>query len=284
MAGTLLRLGIPFAGPGAATLPPLTTVDPIESAGSLMLVEPNHPASQWAAGVPADSTVLPNVLLPKAQGMIPAGTSTSLGALVVNSGTLAGTKGKMERTGKGGLHVILSPTVATTKSDAFIITPQQAIWDYMRANLTHVFYLSLWHRITRPGTPTSGNVMFAALNTYTRFFSSTGGTRPAVNTIGPAFRSGAQATSNTGTVGHFFGEDALFEGGNGSNQNATAGVTLGKNASHVFYRAYLEDLTVSGRDYATVDALDYALYTAQVLTPGGRYYGDTIPTDPATIP
>lgn len=283
MAGTLIRLGASFTGPGAATLPTLP-IDPVESAGSLMLVEPSHPVSQWAAGVPAEASVLPNVLLPRAQGLIPGGTATSLGALVVNSGTLTGAKGRMERTGKGGMHVILSPTVATVKSDAFIITPQQAIWDYMRANLTHVFYLSLWHRITRPGTPSAGRVMFAGLNTYLWFYSISGGTRPPVNTVGPAFRSGSAATSNTGTVGHFAGEDALFEGGNGSTQNSQAGVTLGKNASHVFYRAYLEDLTVSGRDYATVDALDYALYTAQVLTPGGRYYGDTIPTDPATIP
>lgn len=48
-------------------------------------------------------------------------------------------------------------------------------------------------------------------------------------------------------------------------------------------RAYVEDLTVSGRTYAEVDAIDHALYTKEVLTPGSRYYGDTF-TDPATIP
>jgi hypothetical protein len=42
-------------------------------------------------------------------------------------------------------------------------------------------------------------------------------------------------------------------------------------------------LTVSGRTYAEVDAIDHALYTREVLTPGGRYYGDTY-TDPATLP
>lgn len=53
--------------------------------------------------------------------------------------------------------------------------------------------------------------------------------------------------------------------------------------SHVFYRMYLEDLTVSGRSYSTVDAIDYTMFQAAMTTAGGRYYGDTF-TDPATIP
>lgn len=56
-----------------------------------------------------------------------------------------------------------------------------------------------------------------------------------------------------------------------------------KAASRVLYRWYLEDLTVSGRTYAEVLAADYALYQ-QAFGVGGRYYGDTLPTDPSTIP
>jgi len=37
---------------------------------------------------------------------------------------------------------------------------------------------------------------------------------------------------------------------------------------------YLEDLTVSGRTYADVDALDNALYT-EAFGAGGAYSGDT---------
>lgn len=53
--------------------------------------------------------------------------------------------------------------------------------------------------------------------------------------------------------------------------------------SWLFYRFYAEELTISGRTFAQVNALDQAEYTKQVLTPGGRYYGDVF-TDPATIP
>jgi hypothetical protein len=70
--------------------------------------------------------------------------------------------------------------------------------------------------------------------------------------------------------------------GNGGSINAS-GTAKESAPSVVFYRTYLEDLTVSGRTYAEVDALDVALYTKHVLTTGGRYYGDTY-TDPATIP
>ena len=52
--------------------------------------------------------------------------------------------------------------------------------------------------------------------------------------------------------------------------------------SRAVYRMYIEDLTVSGRTYAQVDAIDYAQFTKDVLTVGGRYYGDTY-TDPTTL-
>lgn len=53
--------------------------------------------------------------------------------------------------------------------------------------------------------------------------------------------------------------------------------------SHIFRRLYMEDLTVSGRTYAQVDAIESAEYTKQVLTVGGRYYNDTF-TSPSTLP
>jgi hypothetical protein len=65
--------------------------------------------------------------------------------------------------------------------------------------------------------------------------------------------------------------------------SASAGTNKDKTDSHIIYRFYLEDLTVSGLSYATVDALSRAEDTKHVLTAGGRYYGDTF-TDPTTIP
>jgi hypothetical protein len=52
--------------------------------------------------------------------------------------------------------------------------------------------------------------------------------------------------------------------------------------SDIFYRGYCEDLTVSGRTYADVDALDKALWDA-AFAAGGRFAGDTF-TAPSTFP
>jgi hypothetical protein len=64
--------------------------------------------------------------------------------------------------------------------------------------------------------------------------------------------------------------------GNLTSANSTDG-----SESRIFYGFYLEDLTVSGRTYQDVDALDLQAYNIAFGT-GGRYYNDTY-TDPATI-
>ncbi|MCB4842518.1 hypothetical protein LHV18_18025, partial [Providencia rettgeri] len=48
----------------------------------------------------------------------------------------------------------------------------------------------------------------------------------------------------------------------------------------IFYRAYIEDLTVSGRTWDEVNAIDKAMYEKEVISVGGRYFGDTF-TAPA---
>lgn len=89
------------------------------------------------------------------------------------------------------------------------------------------------------------------------------------NNRGKIFGWGSPSSHMTGQYG------ATFAPSSGANPYVNPGAFL-------FYRAYIEDLTVSGRSYAAVDALDYAEYTKQVTTAGGRYYADTY-TDPATI-
>jgi len=56
-----------------------------------------------------------------------------------------------------------------------------------------------------------------------------------------------------------------------------------KIGSHIVYRVYLEDLTVSGRTFEEVEKIDHAAYNREVLSPAGRYFGDTF-TDPSTLP
>ncbi|MER2974725.1 hypothetical protein ABS815_15285, partial [Klebsiella pneumoniae] len=50
--------------------------------------------------------------------------------------------------------------------------------------------------------------------------------------------------------------------------------TVSGHPSFIFYRFYMEDLTVSGRSYATVDALDQALFDEAFNSSTGRYRND----------
>lgn len=68
----------------------------------------------------------------------------------------------------------------------------------------------------------------------------------------------------------------------GQNTNAMGtGNAHHRMPSMILYRFVLEDLTVTGRSFATADAIDAAQFAAAFGT-GGRYNGDTY-TDPATI-
>lgn len=100
----------------------------------------------------------------------------------------------------------------------------------------------------------------------------------------------------TGTLaggGVLFGPTIAFDGIGSAGQTGTATFNAAYTAtngnkdkapSFIFYRLYLEDLTVSGRSYATVDGLANTNFANLFNTAGGRYYGTDTFTDPATIP
>lgn len=289
MPGRKLVLDTPFTGTGQPILP---TLDPIESLGSLMLTEPMHPAGAWGAGVPANGAFMPNVLAARAATIAgAANTAANTGAKVyrVGGSTLVDGTALLERSSKGGLHAALDPTETVQATLAFALFMADPIWTFLRANVSHNIYWSLWHRITRPAAPTNGarTAWMApaayALVEHDRTSNAALGSRPATNVAGPELRNAAAPTANSGSLGANSQQATnLFAGANGGlTYNQSSADKLNKMGSHIFYRAYVEDLTLSGRSYAAVDAIDNALYTKEVLTAGGRYYGDTF-TDPVT--
>lgn len=270
--------------------PRLTIIDPIESAGSMLLIEPMHPSQQWAAGTPATGAVIPNLL----NGMLGTGDAT----LDIAGSVTNGVRGILERSGKGGLHGIISQAETLPSGSGIKIAPSPALFAYVYANLGHEYYISAWDRLTRvnpdaaasptrdysTASTTGTGIAHAAPATWNIPSSILLGSRVLGNALGGRFANvavGAAVMANSsamnGTALPVWAGAALTY-----NQSVLA-TRNGKWPSFVFYRVYIEDLTVSGRTYAQVDAIDYALYTKEVLTPGGRYYGDTF-TDPATLP
>jgi hypothetical protein len=252
---------LPVTFTGADDLP-LVRVDPImPDEGLLMLLDLTHPSNPIASGVPADGSTIPNLAWEQAAAAIGSGTRASLAAEVYNVG-LSGSKGLVERTAKGALHGIVSPTYAfpTDFVDGLNIAVAQAIYDYTRANPTHHYYFSLWRRPTRTPTATAS---IASINTTAQWLISynagsnvtTGTLNNASslsgdpNTDAPKFRNvevtpasayGTDTVSATQSPGH----RSVFMVGNRHVTNGAAG-QKGKTGSRAFYRATLEDLTIS---------------------------------------
>lgn len=294
---------------------PILHDDPVLTEGSLVLVDLAHPASTTVSGVPASGDPLPNVAWKEAARVLGSGDATTLAANWEKGSALSGSVGTIERSGKGGIHVILSATTSPGTGKGAGIRPAQAVADWIVDNPTHAYYASVWFKMTRYGEntantaaislhsspSTSGALLYdiASAGTYPTTTarlgyrrSRDGDWRPSITAaVTPPFAEplicnvavNGYTGTNTLTGSSAKNEMALWA--NGMFAPFTGTHTVGASygyQSKVFWRTYLEDLTVSGRTYSEVDALDFAEYTKQCLTSGGRYYADTY-TDPATV-
>lgn len=271
---------------GVFTGAPVGTKDPIISSGSLFLVDM---LKSWPSSTPPVSgSVIGNVAWQQAATLIGSGTESTLAGELTNTG--APDEILFQMSGKGGLHGICSQLTMESTDNAYINAPQ-LIRDYIMSRLTlDEFYVSRWSRITRQATITNAETFqLSSASTPGSIYSikfaenaniPTPGRGPVlsggVEQLGNSFRNASRVTFN-GTPPTTANSLALRE--IWGTQSST---WQNKANSHITYRLYVENLTVSGRSYATVDALDFALYTADVLTSGGRYYGDTF-NDPATV-
>lgn len=265
---------------------------PIESVpGTLLLVEPAR--SPEFAGIPASGAAIPDR----------SGWLAGAGAQLVYA-NMTGAVGLLERTSKGGIHAL--KTLTSQFAHAGII-PNAAVIQYMLDNPSHEFYIGVQGRITRPGL--SGNdahfaMSFSAMagtsqllvasmadaNTYPSTSALKGAKKyPLTSMVSPAVPSAVFAAAGvqgyTGTVTRTAAEivtnrmASLFNvGSSGPFNPGNAGA-----ASKIFLRGIIEDVTVSGRNFAALSAMDYSFFEAEVLTPGGRYYGDTF-TAPSALP
>lgn len=307
MGRKIVLTGVTLTDPNA---PRLVKVDPIESDGSLVLFEPAHPLSKMGAGVPTDGQVTENLFRDNAALVTGLGSPATWDIEVAYK-ELGGAKGLIERSGKGGLHVIVSqdPAMYPGPYPYLFTRNPNSFRDHMAAAPNNDLFVSMWGRITRAGY--SGDVTYNS-TTYTSGVGSTAyayvitGTSNQRLNIGPRSANAESLGSrdsgpySTGPYIENLGSGKWFTAPSSGSSVHSEFVTLGgfgvhnlyasgartclfRWASFIIYRYYMEDLTISGRSYAEVDAIDYALYTKHVLTPGGRYYGDTF-TDPATIP
>lgn len=265
--------------------------------GSLALFDPSHSANPLV-GVPVNGLQnLPNIAYKRLADLLGAGTASSLALSFIDPHLTA--DALIERTTKGGLHAIYSQTNNSNNNRGATIECPGPLRDYLFAHLDHDVYFSQWARRTRLNL--SGGVV------YSGSLSNAGSTSNYLSSLEPALAK--PPTSGQGLGSRLAGATTAADLGNRYGSVGSAGWTgttpsssgslwarlwgvgnwgaygssaSNKCASEIIYRAYLEDLTVSGRTWAEVDAIDKALYD-QAFAAGGRFYGDTF-TDPATFP
>lgn len=297
MAGKLLRLhGVTINNP---TAPKIITRDKIESEGSLFLFDGNHSAGAFV-GLPVRDAAIPNVLANKAAAIL--GVAESAVGLIVGGATINGPTWKSERTSKGGIHGLITQAGGQVGGPQYYIKASPAIRNYVLANPNHKYYASIWTRITRQSLKASSvmaPMYFIGPTTANQLFSFEGGipspisgptllgrkadpllpdvpTQPLAVPYNRFGSVGVQGLVGTGpTTEH---EISLVVGVAG----AWAGGMVNQAPSRIIYRSYMEDLTVSGRTYAEVEAIDYAMYQ-EAFGVGGKFANDTY-SAPSTLP
>jgi hypothetical protein len=265
---------------------------PFESVpGTVLHIEPARSASLVSL---SSGTTIPDL----------AGNIAGVGA-TIRSENYATAVGKLERTTKGGIHAAIKP--GTSTYGYFEINPNLAVYQYILDNIDHEFFFSVWGYVTRAGT-VSGEGIFSlsfSANVGTSdclaLFLTSGTSAPTppklkgvqssvtgnLNLGAPQpFRVNMGVQGYTGTITRTAESavtkaDSIFLGA-GAHGNLGTGGTAAGGASKIIYRAFIEDVTVSGRGFEELAALDNAFYIKEVLTSGGRYFGDTF-TDPATL-
>lgn len=273
--------------------------------GAMFLIEPAHPYLSWGSGVPAAGSTLPNVVFEQAESVL----STSNVSATFKTSVPADLT--IERTAKGGLHVIPKLNVSTNRY-AQVMLEGPAWSQYVYDNWQHDFYFSMWTSVTRQhvgtGTPpfvgaiAEGSIGYLA----DHYLSNSTYPNSGADHIGSLIGTSSGQSMTVGVPQHryvgvsSYQRSVSLDGGAAKYQPyQPSGATVVKFQAFgagrlqtpvansftdpgavVLYRSYLEDLTVSGRTYTEVQAIDAEMYNREVKTVGGRYYGDTYTAPP----
>lgn len=214
---------------------------------------------------------------------IPAATLTGVSQADLDfkySNTLGSTEVKFERTPKLGIHGIVSQVNQVSGHLARFRCP--GILPYIVAHQNdHQFAVFVHHRITRDKPSSTSQNPVEVLMSHN---SSPSNNKLLIASLdggltgNPALKS--QASAKTGTdmaVATAYYDHMVWGSPSGYG-------TLLNNLcrSYVLYRWHLIDLTAAGMTMAEATASEQNIFNRR-FSSGGKYYGDTIPTNPSTF-
>lgn len=279
-----LKLIIP-AATSDATLPILYD-DAVMSNGSLFLMDLSKTNGDSGTSVTNGGKVN-NIAYKTAIPLVGGDINTLKGNVTLSNVTAA--NAIVEVTAKKGINAVISQTNSLTDLGWFLELPDLVKTYILNNWVNGRFYVSVWHDTTRlPTTTTSAFMLlskdFQVTGNYKTIFGVTttfvaaqsGGQSTPSNTLGKQLRSVGTGNSVGATPANLSQFFASLKVGAGKSFGS---FEAGKAASMVMYRFYVEDLLVSGRTYAQVQAIDKAAYDVAFAV-GGKFYADTF--TPAT--
>ena len=288
-----------------ANAPQLIQHDPIESrTGSLFL---------WDAGLaplsimPTIGQSLPNLL----SEYVNASGKEFTFAMGTTSQAEHDSYLRRELTAKKGLHWMASQSRTTDLAAGntyFGVKANTALKTHMANNIMGTkpsIFISIWTNATRYVTKTDGyagllvyvngntaNIAAYLQSAVTRI--TLGGSSPyqATSKLGLTYRQAAIVNNPNfysanidryGGTGITASNDLIIGAGQIPPYSGSIATKQAWNASpsYILYRVYVEDLSLSGRTFDEVRAIDEAEH-AKAFAVGGRFYGDTW-NDPATL-
>lgn len=236
-----------------------------------------------------DDVFIPNMAasLAKSIPALSAGTETTLGCTLTGNDA---SKIGLELTTKNGLHGIALSTSATANGTRRIV-PNSLLATYLNQNVNHRFFVGLSHRVTKPVSAGSGHASYSgATKNDTMCLWAFDSRADVLPPSGDTHQKNSDKSGNDtsvnlvyravevqgiySTFGDFtpdFNQISFWKVGDNTVWEVGSS---GRNPSHIFYDFYLEDLTVSGRSFAEVNAIFKARHI-QNHSAGGKYFGDT---------
>lgn len=279
--------------------------------GSLFLLDATHPVKSWGSGVPEDNAYLPNLASASLASLSKRSGEVYLDSRIQNTNLVAANI-VVKRTTKGGLNaarvaaganggirirwsLALMEYILNNTGHKYYVSTWSRILKNNDGTHAHLALGASTVRDTYKGylvIVSNANTNYPAndssvpsRNMRIGQHREPSNTRNITTTTPPvvAAQTPFPFYASTGVNGYSVPEEidqtaevALESSrvwGLGTPFNPF-GMGNSEQLDQTFYRAYVEDLTVSGRSYAEVDALDYALYQKEVMTSGGRYHND----------
>lgn len=284
----VLTVDTEFNNPDA---PYLTLYDPIESReGSLFL---------WDAGLSSEHSIETGTTLENLLQAYQLASDKAFSVAVGSSAAQSALSTK-QLTSKGGLHFITSQAYSGEAYSGEVfsgIRANAALRTYLADLNNPNFYVSVWSRVTRKAKGQAGKqaplLSFAQTTSNYLMYLQSVQSRMALTGVSTSKLDKIATSDDVVGVPNYY--QGNVTGKSGTGVTASTGLTIGSGhynpftvvtslneaPSFILYRVYIEDLSLSGRTYEQVKAIDDAEFD-KAFGVGGRFYGDTW-SDPATV-